>query len=167
MYIGLVGSEIFIRDRGNNELLSLTRPDVISAIHEEYLAAGADIIETNTFSATTVAQADYHMGFLVDEMNLESAKLARAACDKYSTPDKPRFVAGSIGPTPRTASISPDVNDPGARNVTFDELVEAYLQQVRMLKKGGADLLLVETVFDTLNCKAALFAIDTLFVVLL
>ncbi len=153
--------ELFVK--GNNELLSLTRPDVISAIHEEYLATGADIIETNTFSATTVAQADYHMGFLVDEMNLASAKLARAACDKYSTPDKPRFVAGSIGPTPRTASISPDVNDPGARNVTFDELVAAYLQQVRMLKQGGADLLLVETVFDTLNCKAALFAIDTFF----
>ena len=112
--------------KGNNELLSLTRPDVISDIHERYLAAGADLIETNTFGATTVAQADYGMEDLAVEMNRVSAQLARAACDKYSTPDKPRFVAGAVGPTPKTASISPDVNDPGARNVTFEELRQAY-----------------------------------------
>ena len=155
------GRELFVK--GNNELLSLTRPDVISAIHEEYLAAGADLIESNTFGATTVAQDDYHMGHLAYEMNVASARLARAACDKYSTPDKPRFVAGALGPTPKTASISPDVNDPAARNVTFDQLVVAYLDQTRALVEGGADVLLVETIFDTLNCKAALFAIDQFF----
>lgn len=155
------GRELFVK--GNNELLSLTRPDVISAIHEEYLAAGADLIESNTFGATTVAQDDYHMGHLAYEMNVASARLARAACDKYSTPDKPRFVAGALGPTPKTASISPDVNDPAARNVTFDQLVAAYLDQTRALVEGGADVLLVETIFDTLNCKAALFAIDQFF----
>ncbi len=153
--------QLFVK--GNNELLSLTQPQVIQEIHEQYLAAGADIIETNTFGATTVAQDDYHMAHLVDEMNVQAAKLARAACDKYSTPDKPRFVAGALGPTPKTASISPDVNDPAARNITFDELASAYLQQVRGLVRGGADILLVETIFDTLNCKAALFAIDTFF----
>jgi len=153
--------ELFVK--GNNELLTLTRPDVISEIHEQYLAAGADIIETNTFGATTVAQDDYHMGHLAYEMNVEAAKLARAACDKYSTPDKPRFVAGAFGPTPKTASISPDVNDPAARNVSFDQLVAAYLEQARGLVAGGADILMVETIFDTLNCKAALFAIDTFF----
>ncbi|HEX7650273.1 MAG TPA: methionine synthase [Noviherbaspirillum sp.] len=155
------GKELFLK--GNNELLSLTKPEVISEIHEQYLAAGADLIETNTFGATTVAQDDYHMGHLAYEMNVASAKLARAACDKYSTPDKPRFVAGALGPTPKTASISPDVNDPAARNVTFDQLVAAYLEQTRGLVDGGADVLLVETIFDTLNCKAALFAIDTYF----
>ncbi|HSH97223.1 MAG: methionine synthase [Methylophilaceae bacterium] len=153
--------ELFVK--GNNELLTLTRPDVIQEIHEQYLAAGADIIETNTFGATTVAQDDYHMGHLAYEMNVEAAKLARAACDKYSTPDKPRFVAGALGPTPKTASISPDVNDPAARNVSFDQLVAAYLEQTRGLVAGGADILMVETIFDTLNCKAALFAIDTFF----
>ena len=154
----------FTRDvKGNNELLSLTQPQIIGEIHEQYLAAGADIIETNTFGATSVAQADYGMESLVREMNLESAKLARAACDKYSTPDKPRFVAGAIGPTPKTASISPDVNDPGARNVTFDELRAAYYEQAQALLEGGADLFLVETIFDTLNAKAALFALDELF----
>ncbi|MNR79271.1 Methionine synthase [compost metagenome] len=155
------GKELFVK--GNNELLSLTRPDVISQIHEQYLAAGADLIESNTFGATTVAQDDYHMGHLAYEMNVASARLARAACDKYSTPDKPRFVAGALGPTPKTASISPDVNDPAARNVTFDQLVTAYLDQTRGLVEGGADVLLVETIFDTLNCKAALFAIDQFF----
>lgn len=155
------GKELFVK--GNNELLSLTRPDVISQIHEQYLAAGADLIESNTFGATTVAQDDYHMGHLAYEMNVASARLARAACDKYSTPDKPRFVAGALGPTPKTASISPDVNDPAARNVTFDQLVAAYLDQTRGLVEGGADVLLVETIFDTLNCKAALFAIDQFF----
>ncbi len=149
--------------KGNNELLSLTRPDVIRDIHEGYLAAGADLIETNTFGATSVAQADYDMAHLAREMNLASARLAREACDKFSTPDHPRFVAGALGPTPKTASISPDVNDPGARNISFEELRAAYYEQVEALVEGGADVLLVETIFDTLNAKAALFAIDEYF----
>ena len=149
--------------KGNNELLSLTRPDVIADIHEKYLAAGADLIETNTFGATTISQDDYEMAHLAREMNVQSAKIARAACDKYSTPDRPRFVAGALGPTPKTASISPDVNDPGARNVTFEQLRAAYYEQVEGLVEGGADVLLVETIFDTLNAKAALFAIDEYF----
>jgi 5-methyltetrahydrofolate--homocysteine methyltransferase len=149
--------------KGNNELLSLTRPDVIRDIHEGYLAAGADLIETNTFGATTVAQADYDMQHLAREMNLQSAQLARAACDKFSTPDKPRYVVGALGPTPKTASISPDVNDAGARNVTFEELRAAYYEQVEALVEGGSDVLLVETIFDTLNAKAALFAIEEFF----
>jgi len=155
------GNEVFVK--GNNELLTLTQPQIIQEIHEQYLAAGADLIETNTFGSTSIAQDDYHMAHLVYEMNLQAARIARAACDKYSTPDKPRFVAGALGPTPKTASISPDVNDPGARNVNFDQLVAAYLEQTRALVEGGADVLLVETVFDTLNCKAALFAIDQFF----
>jgi len=149
--------------KGNNELLSLTRPDVIQDIHEKYLSAGADMIETNTFGATTVAQADYDMADLAIEMNLESARIARAACDKFSTPDKPRFVVGTLGPTPKTASISPDVNDPGARNTSFEELRKAYYEQTEALVNGGSDVLLVETIFDTLNAKAALFAIDEYF----
>ncbi len=149
--------------KGNNELLSLTRPDIIRDIHEGYLAAGADLIETNTFGATSIAQADYDMAHLAREMNFESAKLARAACDKYSTPEQPRFAAGALGPTPKTASISPDVNDPGARNVSFEELRAAYYEQVEALVEGGVDLLLVETIFDTLNAKAALFAIEEYF----
>ncbi len=149
--------------KGNNELLVLTQPQIIQEIHEQYLAAGSDIIESNTFSATTVAQADYHLEALAFEMNVAGARLARAACDKFSTPDKPRFVAGALGPTPKTASISPDVNDPGARNVTFDQLELAYFDAVRGLVEGGADLLLVETIFDTLNAKAALFAIERYF----
>ena len=154
----------FPRDvKGNNELLSLTRPDVIRDIHERYLAAGADLIETNTFGATTIAQEDYGMADLAYEMNLRSAQLARAACDKFSTPDKPRFVAGALGPTPKTASISPDVNDPGARNVDFEQLRAAYHAQTLALIEGGADVLLVETIFDTLNAKAALFAIEEVF----
>ena len=154
----------FHRDvKGNNELLSLTRPDVISDIHEGYLAAGADLIETNTFGATSVAQADYDMASLAVEMNYESARLARAACDKFSTPDKPRFVVGALGPTPKTASISPDVNDAGARNTSFEELRKAYYEQTEALVKGGSDVLMVETIFDTLNAKAALFAIDEYF----
>jgi 5-methyltetrahydrofolate--homocysteine methyltransferase len=148
--------------KGNNELLQFTRPDVISEIHEQYLAAGADILETNTFGATSVAQEDYGLAPLAREMNLAAARLARAACDEYSTPDKPRFVAGALGPTPRTASISPDVNDPAARNVTFDELRAAYREQAEGLLEGGADLFLVETIFDTLNAKAAIFALDEL-----
>ena len=149
--------------KGNNELLSLTQPELIRDIHEKYLAAGADLIETNTFGATSIAQADYDMAPLAREMNVESARLARAACDKYSTPDKPRFVAGALGPTPKTASISPDVNDPSARNVDFEALRAAYYEQVEGLVEGGADVLLVETIFDTLNAKAALFAIDEFF----
>lgn len=149
--------------KGNNELLSLTRPDIIRDIHEGYLAAGADLIETNTFGATSTAQDDYHMGHLAYEMNLESAKLARAACDKFSTPEQPRFVAGILGPTPKTASISPDVNDPGARNITFEQLRVAYLEQTLALIEGGSDVIMVETIFDTLNAKAALFAVDEAF----
>jgi 5-methyltetrahydrofolate--homocysteine methyltransferase len=149
--------------KGNNELLSLTRPDVIRDIHEGYLAAGADIIETNTFGATSIAQADYDLAHLAREMNVASARLAREAADKFSTLDHPRYVAGALGPTPKTASISPDVNDPGARNVDFEQLRASYYEQVEGLVEGGADLLLVETIFDTLNAKAALFAIDEYF----
>jgi 5-methyltetrahydrofolate--homocysteine methyltransferase len=149
--------------KGNNELLSLTRPDVIRDIHEGYLAAGADMIETNTFGATTIAQEDYKMADLAVEMNRTSAALARAACDKFSTPDKPRYAVGALGPTPKTASISPDVNDPGARNVDFESLRKAYYEQTQALVEGGVDLLLVETIFDTLNAKAALFAIEEYF----
>ena len=147
----------------NGDIFSLTQPAMICDIHRRFLEAGADIIETNTFGATSVAQADYDMAELAREMNLESAKLARAACDKFSTPDKPRFVLGALGPTPKTASISPDVNDPGARNVSFEQLRTAYYEQVEALVEGGADALLVETIFDTLNAKAALFAIDEYF----
>ncbi len=149
--------------KGNNELLSLTRPDVIRDIHEGYLAAGADMIETNTFGATTIAQEDYNMADLAIEMNRASAALARAACDKFSTPDKPRYAVGALGPTPKTASISPDVNDPGARNVDFEALRKAYYEQTQALVEGGVDVLLVETIFDTLNAKAALFAIEEYF----
>ncbi|ACB35526.1 homocysteine S-methyltransferase [Leptothrix cholodnii SP-6] len=148
--------------KGNNDLLVLTRPDVIAEIHDQYLAAGADIIETNTFGATFVAQDDYQLGELAYEMNLVAARLARQCCDRYSTPDKPRFVAGALGPTPRTASISPDVNDAGARNTDFDQLHAAYKEQARGLMDGGCDLFLVETIFDTLNAKAAIFALDEL-----
>jgi len=146
--------------KGNNDLLLLTRPDVISGIHESYLEAGADIIETNTFNATAVSQADYNLTELVYELNFEGAKLARQACDKFSTADKPRFVAGVLGPTSRTCSISPDVNDPGARNVSFDLLVANYTDALGGLLDGGADIVLIETVFDTLNAKAAVFACE-------
>lgn len=148
--------------KGNNDLLSITRPDIIQNIHREYLEAGADIVETNTFSGTTIAMADYAMENLVYELNYESAKIAREICDEFTAqnPDKPRFVAGSIGPTNRTASLSPDVNDPGYRAITFKDLRIAYRQQAEALLDGGADILLVETIFDTLNAKAALFAID-------
>ena len=148
--------------KGNNDLLQLTRPDVILEIHRQYLRAGADIVETNTFSATSVAQEDYGLASVAREMNVAAARLARQACDEFSTPDKPRFVAGALGPTPRTASISPDVNDPAARNVSFDELRDAYREQAEALLEGGCDLFLVETVFDTLNAKAAIFALDEL-----
>jgi 5-methyltetrahydrofolate--homocysteine methyltransferase len=147
--------------KGNNELLSLTRPEVIEAIHRAYFAAGADIAETNTFTANAIAQADYRTQDLVRELNLEAARLARRVADDFTArePRRPRFVAGILGPTNRTASLSPDVNDPGYRAVTFDELASAYREQAEALLDGGADLLMVETVFDTLNCKAALFAV--------
>ena len=149
--------------RGNNDLLVLTRPDVVREIHEAYLEAGSDLIETNTFGATSIAQDDYRLGHLAYEMNVAAASIARAACDRYSSAGKPRFVAGALGPTPKTASISPDVNDPGARNVTFDQLVAAYGEQARGLLDGGADVLLIETIFDTLNAKAAIFAVEAEF----
>ena len=146
--------------KGNNELLQLTAPHVIREIHEQYLAAGADIVSTNTFGGTRTAQEDYGLAELAYEMNVEAAKIARAAAEKFATAERPRFVAGAMGPTPKTASISPDVNDPGARNITFDDLVLAYGEQARGLLDGGADILLVETIFDTLNAKAAIFAIE-------
>ena len=147
--------------KGNNDLLSLTQPDAIFNIHKEYLEAGADIIETNTFSSTSIGMADYGMESLVYELNFESAKLAKKATEKFNIDNsKPRFVAGSIGPTNKTASMSPDVNNPGYREVTFDDLVKSYSQQIEALIEGGVDIFLVETVFDTLNAKAALFAIE-------
>jgi 5-methyltetrahydrofolate--homocysteine methyltransferase len=147
--------------KGNNDLLSITRPDIIKDIHRQYFLAGADIVETNTFSGTWIAQADYGLEDAVYRINSESAKIAKEVANEFT--DKPRFVAGSIGPTNRTASISPDVNDPGYRAITFDELVGAYKDQVNALMDGGVDILLVETIFDTLNAKAALFAIDQVF----
>ena len=151
--------------RGNNDLLSLTRADIITEIHEAYLEAGADIIETNTFNATRIAMADYGMESIVDELCESSAQLAKAAAARYSqqTPSQPRYVAGVLGPTNRTASLSPDVEDPGFRNISFDELVDAYSESTRGLIRGGVDLLMVETIFDTLNAKAALFAIEQVF----
>ena len=154
--------------KGNNELLSLTQPQIISEIHEQFLAAGADIIETNTFGATVVAQGDYGLvgaGFetLIYDLNYQSARIARALADQFSTKDKPRYVAGALGPQPKTASISPDVNDPAARNVTFEELRAAYAEQLLGLIDGGVDIILIETVFDTLNAKAAIFAVDEFF----
>ncbi|TDS10880.1 5-methyltetrahydrofolate--homocysteine methyltransferase [Maribacter caenipelagi] len=148
--------------QGNNDLLSLTQPEAIAEIHRKYFAAGADIVETNTFSGTTIAMADYYMEDLVYELNYESARIAKMVADEFTAkePNKPRFVAGSIGPTNKTASMSPDVNDPGYRAVSFDELRIAYKQQVEALLDGGSDILLVETIFDTLNAKAALFAIE-------
>jgi 5-methyltetrahydrofolate--homocysteine methyltransferase len=152
--------------KGNNDLLSLTQPEIIKEIHALYFEAGADIAETNTFSGTTIAQADYGLESAVYDINFQSAKIAKEVAAEFTArdPHKPRFVAGSMGPTNRTASISPDVNDPGFRGITFDELVTAYKQQANALIDGGVDLLLVETVFDTLNAKAALFAIDEVLV---
>ena len=149
--------------KGNNELLSLVRPDIILDIHRQYLQAGADVIETNTFGATSIAQGDYELPELAYEMNVQSARLARQACDELSTPQRPRFVAGALGPQPKTASISPDVNDPGARNVTFEQLRDAYAEQLNGLLDGGIDIVLIETIFDTLNAKAAIFAVETVF----
>ena len=151
--------------RGNNDLLSLTRPDIIRSIHSDYLAAGADLVETNTFNSTSISLADYRLQHLVRELNREGAALARATCDEAEAlnPSKPRFVIGVLGPTSRTASLSPDVNRPGFRAVSFDELAEAYREATHGLIEGGADVLMVETVFDTLNAKAALFAIDDVF----
>ncbi len=147
--------------KGNNDLLSITRPEIIKDIHRQYFLAGADIVETNTFSGTWIAQADYGLEDAVYAINYESAKIAKEVAAEFT--DKPRFVAGSIGPTNRTASISPDVNDPGYRAISFDQLVDAYKDQVKALMDGGVDILLVETIFDTLNAKAALFAIDLVF----
>ena len=149
--------------KGNNDLLSITQPEAIKSIHEKYLEVGSDIIETNTFSSTSIGMADYSMESIVYDINFESAKIAKEAALKYSkiTPGKPRFVAGSIGPTNRTASMSPDVNDPGFRAITFDDLVKAYSEQINALIDGGVDILLIETIFDTLNAKAALFAVDS------
>ncbi len=149
--------------KGNNDLLSITRPEIIKEIHSEYLKAGADIIETNTFSGTTIAQSDYSLEDAVYDINYKSAKIAKEVAVEFSTPEKPRFVAGAIGPTNRTASISPKVDNPAFRHITFDQLKVAYTEQVSALIDGGVDLLLVETVFDTLNCKAALFAIQEVF----
>ena len=149
--------------KGNNDLLVLTQPQIIQGIHEAYLDAGADIIETNSFNGTKVSMSDYHMEEFVHEINFEAARIAKAACEKYSTPDKPRFVAGVLGPTSRTCSISPNVNDPAFRNITFDELKENYIEAAHALIEGGADILLIETVFDTLNCKAAIFAVKEVF----
>ena len=148
--------------KGNNDLLSITQPEAVKEVHRLYFEAGADIVETNTFSGTTIGMADYHMEDLVYELNYQSAKIAREVADEFTSknPERPRFVAGSIGPTNRTASMSPDVNDPGYRAVTFDDLRIAYKQQVEALIDGGSDVLLVETIFDTLNAKAALFAIE-------
>ena len=148
--------------KGNNELLQLMRPDLLRDIHAQYLAAGADIIETNTFGATSIAQEDYALAHVAREMNVAAARIAKEATAAASTPDKPRFVAGALGPTPRTASISPDVNDPSARNVTFEQLRASYREQAEGLLEGGCDLFLVETIFDTLNAKAAIFALDEL-----
>ena len=149
--------------KGNNDLLSITQPEAIKSIHEKYLEVGSDIIETNTFSSTSIGMADYSMESIVYDINFESAKIAKEAALKYSkiTPEKPRFVAGSIGPTNITASMSPDVNDPGFRAITFDDLVKAYSEQINALIDGGVDILLIETIFDTLNAKAALFAVDS------
>tara|TARA_Y100000310_G_scaffold318276_1_gene372129 strand:- start:963 stop:2033 length:1071 start_codon:yes stop_codon:yes gene_type:complete len=151
--------------KGNNDLLAITQPDIIYNIHCAYFEAGADIIETNTFNATTIAMADYDMQAYSRDINIAAAKVARKAADAYTekTPDKPRFVAGVLGPTNRTASISPDVNDPGKRNVTFDELVEAYSESTEALIEGGVDLIMLETIFDTLNAKAAAYAVDSVF----
>lgn len=149
--------------KGNNDLLVLTKPELILDIHRQYLAAGADIIETNSFNATPIAMADYEMSHLSARINRESAALARQACDEYSTADKPRFVAGVLGPTNRTASISPDVNDPGYRNIDFDTLVSAYAESTHALIEGGADIIMLETIFDTLNAKAAAFAVLNVF----
>ena len=146
--------------KGNNDLLVLTRPDIIAAIHEKYLVAGADIIETCTFNANRISQSDYASEACCAEINLAAAQMARAVADKYSTPAKPRFVAGSVGPTNRTCSMSPDVENPAARNITFDELAAAYTEQMQALIEGGVDALLCETIFDTLNAKAAIYAAD-------
>ncbi|WP_297847672.1 homocysteine S-methyltransferase family protein, partial [Mycobacterium sp.] len=149
--------------QGNNDLLNLTQPQIIEGIHREYLEAGADILETNTFNATAVSLSDYDMHEFAYELNYAGAALARKAADEFSTPEKPRYVAGAIGPTTRTASISPDVNDPGARNISYDQLVAAYLEAANGLVDGGADILIIETIFDSLNSKAAVFAVETLF----
>ena len=162
-YRGERFSDWHILVQGNNDLLSLTQPKIIQNIHRSYLEVGADIVETNTFNATRTSMSDYQMEEFAYEINVESARLARTACDEFSTADKPRFVAGVIGPTSRTCSLSPDVNDPGYRNVTFDELVGVYMESTRGLIEGGSDIILIETIFDTLNAKAAIFAVQEVF----
>ena len=149
--------------KGNNDLLTLTQPQIIREIHRKYLLAGADIIETNTFNSQTISMADYRMEELAYELNVEAARIARLEADAISTPAKPRFVAGTLGPTNRTASISPDVNDPGARNISYDQLVDAYAQAAHGLIEGGAHIIMIETIFDTLNAKAAVFAVERVF----
>ena len=149
--------------KGNNDLLSITQPKIIKQIHEEFLEAGADIIETNTFSSNKIAQDDYNLGTIIHDLNFMSAKIAKEAAKKFSSKEKPRFVAGAIGPTNRTASISPDVEDPSFRSITFDQLRISYKEQILALIDGGIDLILIETVFDTLNCKAALYAAEEAF----
>ena len=149
--------------KGNNDLLNLTQPAIIESIHAEYLAAGADIISTNSFNSNRISMADYGMEKLSFDLNLAAAQVARRAADRFSTHDRPRFVAGAIGPTSRTASMSPEVNDPGFRNITFDQLVESYYEAIDGQVQGGADLLLIETIFDTLNAKAAIFACEKYF----
>ena len=151
--------------KGNNDLLNITQPQIIESIHKEYLEAGADIIETNTFSSTTIAMADYDMQALAYELNLSAARVARKAADEYNAkdPSKPRFVAGAIGPLNKTLSLSPDVNNPGFRAVSFDEVVDAYYEQIKGLSDGGVDALLIETIFDTLNAKGAIYAIKKYF----
>ena len=165
IFVGIISKNHSGELKGNNDLLSLTRPEIIKNIHRSYFDAGSDLVETNTFSATSIAMADYNLQEIVHDLNVASAKLAREAADEAMSkdPTKPRFVAGAIGPTNRTASLSPDVNDPSLRNVTFDALVEAYYQQIVGLVEGGVDILMPETTFDTLNLKAAIFAIENYF----
>ena len=158
-YRGKVFNETTIDLKGNNDVLSLTRPDIIEDIHKKYFEAGADIVETNTFNANSISQSDYKLEDYVYKLNFESARIAKKASNSFN--DKPRFVAGSVGPTNRTASISPKVNDPSYRNTSFDQLNDAYQEQIEALVDGGVDIILIETVFDTLNCKAALFAVDS------
>ena len=158
-YRGKVFNGTTIDLKGNNDVLSLTRPDIIEDIHKKYFESGADIVETNTFNANSISQSDYKLEDYVYKLNFESARIAKKASNSFN--DKPRFVAGSVGPTNRTASISPEVNDPSYRNISFDQLNDAYQEQIEALVDGGVDIILIETVFDTLNCKAALFAVDS------
>ena len=158
-YRGTRFANYHLNIKGNNDLLCLTQPDIIKEIHRQYLEVGSDILETNTFNATKASMADYEMEDLAYEINLEGSRIAKSVAEEFSTPEKPRFVAGVIGPTSKTLSISPDVNDPALRSITFDELVEDYQHSCNALIEGGADIILIETIFDTLNAKAAIFAV--------